>query len=307
MREREHPSLGHGSFIGPELPGFVLPEEEATEKGSDASLVENQIQQGAEIETDLQADILGDTNGGDVANSGPVRALDNGPAEVGSMGSMGDREGSGEASSSGELKTQKTVGNYAPREEIPTPDFVGISSTEPKNAHSGQIKMPTVGKSKFGKRNQQLSRTEWFRHELDFRRTKKGYQVLIRKRLRWSDSRYSRLVVKRFCPQLTDKMISQIRVGKFSKEAIAALQNGGIGYELASGLLARLGKGTGKRRADLTDIERSLLARIEFGLTAGNRERDTQAPADRAKPVGNSASYVPSASDGDFTEVPLVH
>lgn len=147
----------------------------------------------------------------------------------------------------------KPVGNSLPK---PVGNPVGIS----------------VGKQELSQQKQQVSRTEWFRHELDFRQNKKGGAwVLIRRRLRWSDTRYSKQVVKRFCPQLSKKMIEQISVGKFSPEAIAALQNGGIQHGFISALQERIGKGNGKRRTELTDFERSLLARIESGVRASNR------------------------------------
>jgi hypothetical protein len=134
-----------------------------------------------------------------------------------------------------------------------------------------------VGISDFSQQKQQVSRTEWFRYELDFRQLKKGGAwVLIRKRLRWSDTRYSKMLVKRFCPQLSKKLIDQISVGKFSPETIAALQDGGIQHVFISALQERIGKGNGRRRADLNDFERSLLTRIESSLRAGNRGGDDQ-------------------------------
>lgn len=158
----------------------------------------------------------------------------------------------------------KPVGNSLP-------DAVGISVGKPVGNSVGN----TVGKQESGQQKQQVTRTEWFRHELDFRQNKKGGAwVLIRRRLRWSDTRYSKMVVKRFCPQLSKKMIEQISVGKFSQETIAALQDGGIQHGFISALQQRIGKGNGKRRAELTDIERSLLARIESGIRSSGRRRD---------------------------------
>jgi len=154
--------------------------------------------------------------------------------------------------------TPFVVGNSFPKSEIPTTDtHVGIS---------GQ-----------GVQNQQLPlklKTEWYRYELDFRPLKKGYTVLLRKRLRWSDTRYSKTILTNSCPQLTVKMVQQISVGKFTAATIAALQNGGIADGFIRDLQERIGKGNGRRRADLTEHERALLARIESGLSAGSRGRN---------------------------------
>lgn len=154
--------------------------------------------------------------------------------------------------------TPFVVGNSFPKSEIPTTDtHVGIS---------GQ-----------GVQNQQLPlklKTEWYRYELDFRPLKKGYTVLLRKRLRWSDTRYSKTILTNSCPQLTVKMVQQISVGKFTAATIAALQNGGIADGFIRDLQERIGKGNGRRRADLTEHERALLARIESSLSAGGRGRN---------------------------------
>ena len=177
-------------------------------------------------------------------------------------------------------KSKKTAGIRA---SVSVPAFaqnsVGNSLPEPVgNSHEKPVGNPvgiSVGKSNFTEQKQQVSRTEWFRHELDFRQLKKGGAwVLVRRRLRWSESRYSKMSVKRFCPQLSKKMIEQISVGKFSPETIAALQDGGIQHGFISALQERIGKGNGRRRADLTDFERSLLARIESGIRASNRGGD---------------------------------
>ena len=167
------------------------------------------------------------------------------------------------------LPTSASVGNSAQ----PTPFVVGNSFPKPE--------MPTknarVGISGLGVQNQQLPlklKTEWYRYELDFRPLKKGYTVLLRKRLRWSDTRYSKTILTNSCPQLTVKMVQQISVGKFTAATIAALQNGGIADGFIRDLQERIGKGNGRRRADLTEHERALLARIESSLSAGSRGRN---------------------------------
>lgn len=166
----------------------------------------------------------------------------------------------------------KDVGNSAPFAVTPA-----VGNSADKSVGNSTVKPvgKPVGKSRISQRNQQPTRTVWFRNEIDFRKTKKGYWVLIRKRLKWSNTRYSKLVTKRFCPQMTTKMVEQIRVGKFSKEAQDALQFGGINYVIVNDLLTRLGKGNGKRKAELTDLERSLLARIESSVIANNRGGDS--------------------------------
>jgi hypothetical protein len=151
------------------------------------------------------------------------------------------------------------------------------------------------------------SRTEWFRYEMDFRDRKKGgYQVLIRRRLKWSETRYSPQLASYYCADLTEKMVKAIKDGKFTAPAIAALQRGGISDEIIKKLAERIGKGNGKRAAELTDHERSILARIESGLAAGGRRRNAPA-AGTGRGLGLRNLNVPSASDGEFTEVPNVH
>jgi hypothetical protein len=160
--------------------------------------------------------------------------------------------------------------------------FVELDSRDGKIGGVGEVGIPatgkpagiSTGKPALIKQNQAITRTEWFRYELDFRKTQRGFNVTIRKRLKWSNTRYSKQIVKRFCPQLTRKMIDQISVGKFSKETIAALQNGGIQDGFIRELQSRIGKGNGKRRTDLTEYERSLLSRIESGISASNRGRN---------------------------------
>lgn len=153
-----------------------------------------------------------------------------------------------------------SLGNSLPKTEMPTDSA--------KNTH--------VGISQETTQNQQLparAKTEWYRHELDFRPLKKGYTVLLRKRLRWSETRYSKTILTRTCPRLTVKMVRQISVGKFAATTIAALQDGGFADGFIQALQERIGKGNGRRRADLTELERSLLARIESSLVSGGRKR----------------------------------
>ena len=160
------------------------------------------------------------------------------------------------------------------RTPVDVPAFVGnpVGISLP-DAVGKSVGIP-VGKQGLCQQKQQLSRTEWYRYELDFRQIKKGCWVLIRKRLRWSDTRYSKVVVRRFCPQLSKKMIEQISVGRFSKETVAALESGGIQDGFIKALQERIGKGNGKRKVELTDFERSLLARIESSVRASGRSGD---------------------------------
>lgn len=150
---------------------------------------------------------------------------------------------------------------------------VGIKVGKPVGNFVGK----PVGKPDLKQQVQQVtpkSKVEWYRYELDFRPLKNGHTVLLRKRLRWSDTRHVKTVIKRTCPRLTKKMIAQISVGKFASDAIVALQDGGINDGFIKALQQRIGKGNGQRRTDLTDFERSLLARIESGIRAGNRGRN---------------------------------
>jgi hypothetical protein len=176
-----------------------------------------------------------------------------------------------------------------------------------RNAQQESVgKRKSLGKS--GNAQQvPAARTEWFRYEIDFRdREKGGYHVIVRRRLKWSDKRYAPTIAYRFCPDLTERMVKSIRNGKFTPAAVAALQNGGIGYEIIEKLVERIGKGKGKRATELTDHERSILARIESGLAAGGGRRNARAGSERLD-MDVSHLDVPHSSDGEFTEVPNVH
>lgn len=150
-------------------------------------------------------------------------------------------------------------------------------------------------------------RTDWFRLEMDFRPLKNGYTVLLRKRLRWSEGRYSHTIFKRNCPQLTRKMVEQIRGGKLADAAIDALVQGGIRHEFVKQLLVRIGKGNGRRRTDLRDDERSVLARIERGLAASRRSRDARASGIDADAAEVRPEHLSDSPDDDVTRVPYVH
>jgi hypothetical protein len=170
----------------------------------------------------------------------------------------------------------------------------------------GRITEKSLGKS--GNAQQvSAARTEWFRYEMDFRdREKGGYHVIVRRRLKWSDKRYAPTIAYCFCPDLTQRMVKSIKNGNFTPAAVAALQNGGIGYEIIEKLIERIGKGKGKRATELTDHERSILARIESGLAAGGGRRNARAGSERLE-LDVSHLDVPHSSDGEFTEVPNVH
>lgn len=186
----------------------------------------------------------------------------------------GDRAGLGDGNTEQITRGQKLPNRSASlRGADPLPALMSTTSVvgNSQNAPVGKSKNTPVGKSGFQQQNQQVAKTDWFRYELDFRPLKAGYTVLIRKRLRWSETRYSKMIVKRTCPRLTKKMVNQISVGRFPQTVVAALQDGGIQDGFIKSLQERIGKGNGKRRTDLTDHERSLLARIESGISAGSR------------------------------------
>lgn len=157
--------------------------------------------------------------------------------------------------------------------EMPTKKVAG-KSEDAGGKNSGHSGPKDVGKSRNAHKFSP-ARTEWFRYEMDFRERKKsGYQVLIRRRLKWSAARYAPTVASCVCADLTERMVKSIKDGKFTAAAIAALQNGGISHEIIKNLAERIGKGNGKRATELTDHERSVLARIESGLAAGGRRRN---------------------------------
>jgi hypothetical protein len=170
----------------------------------------------------------------------------------------------------------------------------------------GQITKKLLGKSGNAQRFS-TGRTEWFRYEMDFRDRKKGgHHVIIRRRLKWSANRYAPTIAYCFCGDLTERMVKSIKDGKFTAAAIAALENGGISHEIIKRLLERIGKGNGKRATELTDHERSVLARIESGLAASDGRRNASAGGKRRR-LGFPRTDVPNAPDGEFTEVPNVH
>jgi hypothetical protein len=200
--------------------------------------------------------------------------------------------------------------------QIPVTSSAGSASRETvhemptKNAHgkiSGHFGLKSVGKSE-NAHGFQAARTEWFRYEMNFRDRKKGgHQVLIRRRLKWSDTRYAPTIASCYCADLTKRMVDSIKDdGKFTHAAIAALQNGGISHEIIKRLLERIGRGNGKRAAELTDHERSVLARIESGLAAGGGRRNASAGGKRRR-LDFPRADVPNPHDGEFTEVPNVH
>jgi len=156
--------------------------------------------------------------------------------------------------------TPFVLGNSLPESEIPT-------------SHNNDTHLRISRQVKQTQQPTEWAKVDWYRHELDFRPLKKGYTVLLRKRLRWSATRYSKTILTRTCPQLTRKMVEQISVGKFTPAAITALQDGGFADGFIQDLQKRIGKGNGRRKADLTDNERSLLARIESSLVASSRGR----------------------------------
>jgi len=150
------------------------------------------------------------------------------------------------------------------------------------------------------------TRTEWFRYELDFReRDKGGYYVIIRRRLKWSRTRHAPTIANHLCVGLTKRMVASIKVGKFTDAAISALHNGGINHGVIQKLKERIGKGNGKRASELTEHERSVLARIESNLGASNGGRN-----DRAATVGGQLGIsdcdVLDTSDGMLARVPTM-
>jgi hypothetical protein len=177
-------------------------------------------------------------------------------------------------------------------------------NTQQKNV--GQIAKKLLGKS-LNAQQIPAARTEWFRYEMDFRDRKKGgYHVIIRRRLKWSAARYAPTITYCLCVDLTERMVKSIKDGKFTGAAVTALQNGGISHEIIKNLVERIGKGNGKRAAELTDHERSVLARIESGLAASGGRRNDPTRGERRQ-LDVPHHDVPGPSNGEFTEVPNVH
>jgi hypothetical protein len=218
-----------------------------------------------------------------------------------------------------DLPTKKQVGKPLSAHEKTVGETVGKPVGNLLGNPLGKPVGISVGKPVGNPQNQQLTgnqpvsrprkkRADFFRYELDFRPLKKGgYNVLIRKRLRWSDARYSNTVVRRKCPRLTAQMVAKIRLGKFTDAAIEALRDGGIEHGFITQLLARIGKGNGQRRADLTDYERSILTGIEFVLASSRGSRDADTDRGSGRPVDVPGDNLPDASDDGDARVSYVH
>lgn len=158
-----------------------------------------------------------------------------------------------------------------------------------------------------GKYPQFARKTEWFRHELDFRKSKVGYKVMVRKRLRWSEARFSDQKFACKCPDLTAKMVSDARAGRLTKPAIEALKKGGMSNEVIKQLVERIGKGRGKRRTELEQHERLILDRIERRLATSRGSRDDSAGTDGRRDANFSRQDVRETSNGDDSGMPWVH
>ena len=253
-------------------PGCVLPDSRIDDHGDDLR------RDSTDSRIDAQDYSLGSEVENETFETDSGKAMADNPGGRGSNGALGAVRGGGVLGVvGGEDAISTTLRKLGAAPGFDAGKSVGIPVGKQENTLVGKSVGIPVGKQYLAQQNQQHSRTEWYRYEMDFRPLKTGYNVLIRKRLRWSDSRYSKQIIKRFCPQLTRKMVQQISVGKFSAETINALQNGGIKHGFIKALQERIGKGNGKRRTELTEFERSLLARIESSLNASNRGRDSHA------------------------------
>lgn len=211
-----------------------------------------------------------------------------------SSGEQNGAGGSGETPDSGRLPTVETP-------EMPTLQKVG----KPVGISVGKSVNNQPTQTVSGKCPRNAHTTDYFRYELDVRESGSGYLVRVRRRLKWSELRYAPVVVSRFCGELTPKMKAQIEGGKrLTAPAIRALQAGGISDEFITKLRERIGRGKGRRRAELDELERSVLHRIESGIEAGRRERDARASGGR-KSVGVSFEDVPGARvDRSVSDVP---
>jgi len=152
---------------------------------------------------------------------------------------------------------------------------------------------------------------DFFRYELDIRRAKRGFNVAIRKRLRWSTTRLSRQVAKGLCPTLTDSQVTAIRAGRFPKAITQAiLQNeGNITHEHIKLITNRSGRGIGLRFAELDPRAKFLLARFERLFTGSDRPA-LDPTRDRERGIDSQTHALSDASGADFETaepVPYVH
>lgn len=102
----------------------------------------------------------------------------------------------------------------------------------------------------------------WFAYDVEYRKLKSGYSVMIRTRLRWDSARYRRVLQTAQCPELTARMIAQLKVYKFMDASVDALRHGGIDDGTIRELQTRPGHGNGLRYNQLTDDEKILAARF---------------------------------------------
>lgn len=196
---------------------------------------------------------------------------------------------------------------------------VGQNGTSPnaqyqleENAPLKNTELPTnVHRGNSGGTNAAARRpvNRWFRFELDIRKLDDGYTVRIRKRLRWSEMRYSRTLTSYKCPGLTAAMVNQIRAGCFNDRIRIALTNGGLDYETVKNLVSRGGRGSGQRASGLTDTERAFLARLEYSLASGPGRRTNTAGAGHGRRGEHTVSSgdVSDAPDDHFADMPNVH
>lgn len=265
--------------------------------GPDSGNSEKALTNGEEAERDARAVVRPGNRGDELGD------VDSGAGTDPRVRARGAKSGGGAAEGMGDGEAVKVGAN--PDAELRAKPEMPAE----KNAANpvGKPLGNPVGKPQAQQVTGISARTEWFRPELDFRKMKSGYAVLIRKRLRWSDERYSHTILKRNCPQLTRKMVEQIRSGKFTDAAVAALVQGGIGHGFIRQLIVRIGKGNGRRRTDLTDNERSLLARIERSLAASRRREDDRARGNNADNAQVLRERLQDSSDDDAPGVPYVH
>ena len=103
-----------------------------------------------------------------------------------------------------------------------------------------------------------------FRYELHYSRRSTGYAVLVKKRLRWSAVKYSKVIYSANCHGLTDAMVRKLRSGRMTPAISSVLDQAGVGGRIIMSVLGmRQGKGTGLRYRDLSPKQKS---KVDFAV-----------------------------------------
>jgi hypothetical protein len=98
-------------------------------------------------------------------------------------------------------------------------------------------------------------------------------------------------------------MVSKLRAGKLTAATKAAFEQGGFDREIINALSQREGRGRGKRASQLTETERSFLARLEHSIANGDGYECDLAGGQTGGLFSLPHPNVSGASNGAFADV----